>query len=81
MKPAKLVIKAVAKHTAPNPTTRVGTIKEGIALSRYQGVSDARILTPEGSTKALEHQVGLQPTEGDYRDICTEYVHHSQGLQ
>ena len=81
MKPRKLVMKAVAKHTRPNPTTRVGTIREAVALSRYRGESEGKILTPEGSTKAFEHQIGLQPTKGDYCRSGTDVVHHSQELQ
>ena len=81
MKPLKLVMKAVTKHTRPNPTTRVGTIRGAVALSGYREESEGKILTPECSTKALEHQIGLQSTESDYSRPGTEVVHHSQELQ
>ena len=82
MKPPKLVMKAVTKHTMPNPTTRVGTIREAIAFSRPRDEieGDYTILTPEGSAKALEHQVGLQPSGRYHGRLGTETVDHSQEL-
>lgn len=75
-------MKAVAKHTMPNPTTRVGTIREALAVSRSREESEGNymVLTPEVSTKALEHQVGLQASEYDYGRLGAETVHHSREL-
>lgn len=54
----------------------------GCRISRFREESEGNymILTPEGSTEALEHQVGLQPSESDYGRLGAEMVDHSQEL-
>lgn len=55
---------------------------EATAFSRFREESEGNyiVLTPKRSTKALEHQVGLQPSKYDYGRLDTKTVHHSREL-